>query len=123
MDLREERRDRILTADTVPLALNEVKPVAIVNVAVDSPAAAEDVHGDLLQASPTQSRRQVLESHLGRNPEDGGKLLKQVFIARGLFFELISESTQPVSLLPLLLNAPRQCVELVSKVLANASAR
>jgi hypothetical protein len=122
VDLREEGGDRVLSSDLVSLRLDEIEPLAIVDLAVDPPAATEDLHRDLLEASPTQPGRQVLKPQLRRHPQDGSQLLEQVLISRRLLFELIGQAPQSVGLFALLPNSPCERVELLSKVLANASA-
>lgn len=118
MHLREERRERILSADPVPLALDQVVPLAVMDVPVSAPARAQDLQGNLLQPLPAQPWRQTLDTQLSRQPKDRAELTKQMLVACRLVFELLRKGPKTVSLLALLRHARGELIELCSQMVA-----
>ncbi len=51
MDLREERRERILATDSVPFVLDQLEPVAVVNLSICPPATAQYVGRDFPESA------------------------------------------------------------------------
>ncbi len=56
MDLSQEGRKRILTAHPVALGAHEIKPLAIVNIALDIPARPQHLDRYLLKPLTSQPR-------------------------------------------------------------------
>lgn len=54
MDLSEEGREWILTADPVALGAHEIEPLAIVDIALDIPARSQHLHRYLLKTLTSQ---------------------------------------------------------------------
>src|SRR5215217_7333755 len=112
MHLREERRNRIFAADLVSLGLNQVVPLAVMDLPVCAPPLTEDFDRDLLKTLATESWRQVLNPKLGGEPKHRGELLKQVLVTSCLVLELIREPPQTLGLFTLLADATGEEVKL-----------
>jgi hypothetical protein len=56
VNLSEESRERILTANPVALCSHEIKPLAVMNIARDIPARPQDLDRYLLKTLASQPR-------------------------------------------------------------------
>jgi len=55
MHLGEERSQWVFATDAVTLLLDEVEPLAIVDLTFDTPVRLEHLHGDLLETLAAQA--------------------------------------------------------------------
>jgi hypothetical protein len=55
MNLSQKCRDRIFSSDPVPLGLDQIKPLLVVDLPIDTPPRAKDLHRNLLETPASQS--------------------------------------------------------------------
>jgi hypothetical protein len=117
MNLRQERREWVLAADLMPLLLNQVEPLPVVNLSIGAPVRFEYLKSYFLEPLAAQTLREVLDPQLCGQSQGGREFLQKVLVALRPLFELLGKSSQSFGLLALLHNAGTQHVVLVSQLM------
>lgn len=117
MKLGKEGGHRVPAADCVALALDEVEPLAVVNLGAFPAAVLEKSNGDPLQALATETAIEVVDSELGGRAELTAEILQTDFVYGGLLLDPLSKESEPLGLVALSLDPGSEDMRLLEKEL------